>query len=203
MIAAQLPFSPRPLDKRFWSDGPWQTEPDELAWIEPRTGVPCAMMRNWMGVWCGYTSVGPDHPLYRKGYHGEIQLPASYIEEILHRPVEVHRDFSILDLFIVMSREHNTAGLGTDGYLPLTLLLPTHAGLSYADHGKDGDVSWWFGFDCGHAGDLIPILMIPSIDATYRDQHYVQGQVTRLAWAIAEVQTCLADPFVVSDKDRD
>lgn len=53
------------------------------------------------------------------------------------------------------------------------------------------DNVWWFGFDCGHAGDLSPKYMQFDITqrmgwATYRDIDYVRAQVARLAEQLVE-----------------
>jgi hypothetical protein len=45
---------------------------------------------------------------------------------------------------------------------------------------------WWFGFDCGHAGDLVPELakqfpLIAELGGVYRDRDYVVGETCRMA----------------------
>jgi hypothetical protein len=84
----------------------------------------------------------------------------------------VLRDFGIIDLALEMSGR-------PDGLIALGMALPAHGGISFSCEDTDG--FWWFGFDCSHGGDLMPALM-PF--GTYRDQNYVHGQVTRLAWAL-------------------
>jgi hypothetical protein len=80
--------------------------------------------------------------------------------------------------------------------------LGVHGGLTYSakckgfichvpERGED-DV-WWFGFDCGHAGDQIPGLDfsakacdLPMRNwARYRDLDYVKGEVQGLAEQLA------------------
>lgn len=70
-----------------------------------------------------------------------------------------------------------------------------HGGLTYADRcqedeehgichlpepGRPDDV-WWLGFDCAHAGDLVPGAGRVSPYETYRELNYVRDEVARLA----------------------
>ncbi len=54
-----------------WPAGPWDAEgpEDRIEWRHK--GVPCLMVRNLMGAWCGYAAVGPDHPWHGKDYSHE------------------------------------------------------------------------------------------------------------------------------------
>lgn len=72
--------------------------------------------------------------------------------------------------------------------------LDAHGGLTYSDKCRAGichlpapgepDAVWWFGFDCGHAWDMVP--GVPKLlrfakDWTYRDVAYVTHEVNQLA----------------------
>lgn len=74
-----------------------------------------------------------------------------------------------------------------------------HGGLTYAafcqehgmichepEPGEPADV-WWFGFDCAHAGDLVPAMSagLRCRDDVYRDHGYVRAEVERLAMQLA------------------
>lgn len=84
------------VDKSDWGPGPWQDEPDKVAWVDPDTGLDCMAKRHErLGHWCGYVGVGPDHPWFRVGFgecadpeHGEeCQL---YCEHSPAARVEAH-----------------------------------------------------------------------------------------------------------------
>jgi hypothetical protein len=47
-------------DKTRWPRGPWDTEPDRVDF--DHLGLPCFLLRNTMGAWCGYAGVPPAHP---------------------------------------------------------------------------------------------------------------------------------------------
>ena len=55
-----------------------------------------------------------------------------------------------------------------------------HGGLTYSDDHKpkhESDGLWWIGFDCAHAGDLVPGL---GHDGVYRSLEYVKQEITGL-----------------------
>ena len=59
-------------EDRPWrvSPGPWDSEPD---WAEfEHEGLPCLMMRNRAGVWCGYVHVPPYNPVLVDAYGPEV-----------------------------------------------------------------------------------------------------------------------------------
>lgn len=59
-------------DKSEWFEGPWQSEPDEIRWIDPLTGFFCLITRHdTMGFLRGYTGVPKGHPAYGD-YEGRI-----------------------------------------------------------------------------------------------------------------------------------
>ena len=61
------------VDKTQWGRGPWDNEPDRLAWEDEETKLPCLMVRNTRsGHWCGYVGVSSDHPYFEKG-QGELK----------------------------------------------------------------------------------------------------------------------------------
>lgn len=47
------------------SSKPWDSEPNKMTWTDPATGLPCHMVRNLLGAWCGYVGVYEDHPATR------------------------------------------------------------------------------------------------------------------------------------------
>lgn len=56
--------------KAQWLDGPWRDEPDKVTWVDPKTGLHCMIIRNFVGSLCGYVGVSADHPWYKITYNG-------------------------------------------------------------------------------------------------------------------------------------
>lgn len=58
-----------------WPSGPWDSEPDQVQWVDEETGLPCLAKRHGnSGHWCGYVGVSEGHPLFEKGYDDEPGL---------------------------------------------------------------------------------------------------------------------------------
>lgn len=58
-------------DKSQWGEGEWLSEPDKMQWTDPATGLPCLIVRNELGVLCGYVGVSELHPWFEKDFSGE------------------------------------------------------------------------------------------------------------------------------------
>lgn len=118
------------------------------------------------------------------------------------------------DLDCLMVRQHFGAWCGYVGVprkhrfhgLPYEMIdLDVHGGLTFADRCAPGEPidgichiawegreseSWWFGFDCGRAWDVMPGLHVAHHDlrlagAVYRDEAWVTNEVTNLAAQLA------------------
>ena len=130
------------IDRSGWSSGPWDAEPDKVQWVDATAGLDCLIVRNRIGALCGYVGVGHGHP-----WHG-----AEYGYGHSVGPKEADCESYC-------------------GHFPAAL-VDVHGGLTYSDRcqpsdnpaegichvpepGRPEDV-WWFGFDCAHAGDLVP-----------------------------------------------
>lgn len=80
-------------------EGPWNTEPDYVAW-KTESGLPALVVRNLsMGHLCGYVAVPPGHPLYGKDYdtpdvsvHGGLTYAAKCMGRVCHIPEEGETD---------------------------------------------------------------------------------------------------------------
>ena len=120
----------------------------------------------------------------------------SYIDELKCREIDIDRDLGIMN--IVIDYIWNDGGAAIKrSYVPLTLLLPSHRGITYSS--GDERRWWWFGFDCSHRGDLVPMDRLTH-NWVYRDQDYVYGIVTRLAWAVDELHRVFRDAPIISKR---
>lgn len=78
--------------------------------------------------------------------------------------------------------------------------IKCHGGVNYTGEGeekdnhdhfwfKTHDPIWWFGFDCGHPGDIIPRHIIGNDKShKYRDIPYVKKEVESLARQLKEIE---------------
>lgn len=145
---------------------PWFGEPDKIQWIDSTTGMDCLIVRNHMGALCGYVGVPPEHQWHGKDY-GACMSPVCD-EEYCY--------------------QHSPEGL-----------MQVHGGITFAGPCQPGepvdgichrpaegrpDNVWWFGFDCGHAWDIIPGMgQLGRFEehGVYRTTDYVSDQCVSLA----------------------
>jgi hypothetical protein len=76
--------------------------------------------------------------------------------------------------------------------------IEVHGGLTYSDReildNPTDEETWWFGFDCGHFGDIMPFLadVLPnSVFANfgeYKDIEYVKKETENLAVQLKKVE---------------
>ena len=78
----------RTHDREYWHEGKWDSEPDKIQWQDPTTKLPCLMVRNDLGGWCGYVGVPRNHPAYGVDYndvaaevHGGLTYSNKCVEE--------------------------------------------------------------------------------------------------------------------------
>ncbi len=68
--------------------------------------------------------------------------------------------------------------------------IDIHGGLTYAGERKE-DGNWWFGFDCGHSGDLSLYMLdghfFRDYNSRYRDKDYVIGECKYLAKQLKQI----------------
>jgi hypothetical protein len=199
-----------PPDKSTWGAGPWQSEPDEVRWIDEATNLPCWIRRSPVtGSLNGYVGVPRSHPAFglpASFYHFDFDPEAEPIDwtdianprtaferEALKRMAERHHKQQLEHWQAVKDR------------IPIQHFvndLRCHGGLTWANQWDDSSPDWWwFGFDCGHAGDVAPAmnaikdrLGFPRIAVesmlrreTYRTVAYVTEECTQLARQIADI----------------
>lgn len=163
------------------TDEPWLTEPNDPQFFEA-SGYWCALRRARMGIWCGYVGVFESHPWFGLDSHARVTP--------LHDTIA--KTHSSVDLFLELTR-----GNRPEGTLALSLALHVHGGVTFTADSFHEDVTlpkaWFFGFDCGHAGDIVPgvveLIGQSDPDAVYRDLDYATGEVLRLAAQLRLVET--------------
>lgn len=79
--------------------------------------------------------------------------------------------------YVGVQKEHPLYGMDSDKASPL---LDCHGEITYAGKMEEEDY-WFFGFDCAHSSDIIPMSSMQFVHQTYRDFDYVREHVTSLA----------------------
>lgn len=139
--------------------GVWTDEEDFMFWIDNYSGLPCMIIRNQsLGNLCGYVGVNKSHPFYGQSY--------DYVEKqtnnTAHGGLTFANRFKLQRFMRLLTAEMDSKDI--------------HKIINY----------WWLGFDCAHAGDLIPgmpeeFAKISARQDTYKDFPFVIDECTALA----------------------
>jgi hypothetical protein len=159
---------------------PWWSEDNKVDF--EADGLRCAMRRGPLGSWCGYVGVPKEHPWFGKSYNDTIEPTKDMLGP------RDSQDFGPIDLLCAVFSNKDI-----EKEMPIGMAMRIHGGLTYADDRapySKPDGLWWFGFDCAHAGDLIPSFAEEDRSAArgdvYRDQAYVVSECQSLAAQLAK-----------------
>lgn len=158
---------------------PWLNEPDFKKWIDPTTGLQCAISRNpFTGSLCGY-----------------VRVPYGRLRKRLYAFRRNDAGFYILEKHVSRKSRYDHSAIKN---------IAVHGGLTFCDalhRPKGGSLGGlWIGFDCAHVWDYSPVLsermasiqydlakgdngglrLIES-DQVYRDFPYVTNEVEAMA----------------------
>ena len=115
---------------------------------------------------------------------------AEWFDEDTKYMCQIRRNVNLsLCGYVGIPKGHPLWGVKYDDAYDYIQELNVHGGLTYSEMGK-GDW-WWFGFDCAHAGDLVPFALIYSTktrDETYRTWEYVERDVRGLSQQLKIVE---------------
>lgn len=173
--------------------GIWDNEPDKFEW--EHKGFACVIVRHSStGSLCGYVGIPKEHIWHGKGYNDQVPWDN----------LETHK----LDIDKMGVVACFCAGINSDienGLLSIGLILKAHGGITYAkandEYPSKNNGLWWFGFDCGHAGDLSPYVDYVLRDSIYRDFEYVKKDVNCLAEQLALIPE-IAPESPITERDR-
>lgn len=130
-------------------------------------GYECVVVMNeHMGFRCGYVGIPKGHPLYGKPYNEDCPELKGMIGE--------HTTIGKRGALTVFCWD----GKSTDPQI----VFDVHGGLTYsgeAGYPIDKPDTWWFGYDCGHAGDMTNYTVHDG--DVMRDLDYCVGECESLA----------------------
>lgn len=134
-------------------------------------GLPCVINRvEWSGHLCGYVGINKEHALYGKKYSDYV-----VVEDIN----KIKCNDNYIGLFINAFSDDRK-----ENEISIDMLLNVHGGITYSENEapntecKKYPDTWWFGFDCAHAGDLCP--KSKYSEGVYRDVTFVKKEVRKL-----------------------
>lgn len=142
-------------------------------------GLDCAIKASSFGMGhyhlCGYVRIPQGHPLHGIAYGADVpEVFASEAERVLQSPVGKR---GVMDIFLASMQ----------GYINVGMLFNTHGGITWSETYAPGEPKvegeWWYGFDCGHAGDS------PEV----QNSSYVRRECELLAEQIASLMPKLLE----------
>ncbi len=172
-----------------WPAGPWTEEPDRLEWR--RHGMPCLVLRNGQGAWCGYVGVAPGHPLHGVEYGQETPALAEALEKRKGSPIGANPSMAIM-LACLSGEVKPTPDLVIQVHGGLTFSSACRGPICHVPAEGEPENVWWFGFDCIHSGDISPFDAVMARDRpewfyklnghdVYRDIVYARAETESLA----------------------
>lgn len=184
-------------ERHTYSDGPWETEPDRVAWIDAQTGYPCLILRQETGALAGYVAVSPSHPLWA---FEKDAIPTDL-------GLEAHLGID----YAALCQEGEPAEVRICH--PHEISMPVMRKGQQRPGERDSDdagspAAWWFGFICDKPCDYLPEGYSRNLEERedgpriYRDLAYVGEQTIRLARQLKALE---GDPLVYcgNPADRD
>lgn len=129
-------------------------------------GYKCVVTFGCIGQRCGYVGIPKKHPLYGKDYTDHLEIKKS---DIWGR--EVSGVFPLL-----------CACFDEDERIRIEAYFQCHGGITYAGSGEHSSYPiesdlWWFGFDCGHAGDKTDLDYAIQKFPSRREQYQLQKMI--------------------------
>jgi hypothetical protein len=185
-------MEPIQYPKDEWGPGPWHNEPDRVDFESH--GLPCLILRNRGGALCGYVAVPPEHPLHGVAHNEPCPALRERARDRWGEPV----NSAVIPAFLAACRpdEDPRPEWAFSAHGGLTYSGACSGRICHVPREGQAENVWWFGFDCGHAGDLVPqqeclfgsFARGFSCGGTYRSVDYVRAQVETLAQQLSEVK---------------
>lgn len=163
-----------------WAPGPWHDEPDKLEF--KAHGMHCMIARANAGHLCGYVAVTTGHPLHPHSKRGKF-AHRILVDALKQRMAELRDKRSTEAIMVRCLVKYSKISVVPDEN------LPSHEGINYCF--MDRKQRYWFGFDCGHLGDVCPrdvdSQFPPQPTDVYRDIVYVKRVCKKLACKLAKI----------------
>tara|TARA_Y100000296_G_scaffold79468_1_gene103460 strand:+ start:32017 stop:32700 length:684 start_codon:yes stop_codon:yes gene_type:complete len=154
--------------------GPWNGEPDKLAWKDAASGLDCILLRQPSGVWGAFVAVSPSHPLW--GF--ECDAIPSPLDLTGHGEIDYAETCAVYE-----PEETRICHVGAH--------RQSGARVPNDEHDHTGD-AWWFGCSADKPGDYVPHSPQPILarehGETYRDIDYMYEVAVDLAGQLAAIE---------------
>lgn len=152
----------------------------EIEKVWEHNGYTCVVLMTDMGHRCGYVGIPTTHPLHGVEHNKHSDKLKDFFEVAQERPIkEAHVNFLLL--------------LCWDGkQIRPDICFQVHRGLTYSGNSNmypipNEDGLWWFGYDCGHAGDARDLTKMRRSDISFF-KDWNDGVLRTLDYCITECE---------------
>lgn len=161
----------------------------EKDWISNH-GYRCVIIMHKMGHYCGYVGIPVSHPFHGEDYSAKPKWIQGLKDALMEAPVGKRGIIDILTM-------------GINGELRIGDLFDVHGSLTFSGgmqmepYPVPSKGLWWFGYDCGHAGDGKDLSVVDDsirkieekypTDGIFRDLDYCTTECESLAKQLKEV----------------
>lgn len=154
----------------------------EKVWTTEAGHRAVVLMYNSLGHRCGYVGLPPSHSLYQESYNEMCPKLGSLVSCTLNSPVGKRGIISVVCW---------------DGMKPTPeIVFDVHGGITYSDGGSwenrypiPNTGLWWFGYDCGHAGDGRDLSVLPSESRGFLGRYLSYDPVRSMEYCIKECES--------------
>lgn len=140
----------------------------------------CVIIMTDMGHRCGYVGVSSYHPLYRKPYNKGTEVLTKMLKKIKKEPIGKRGILSV----VCWNSKKTSPEIAFD----------VHGSITYSGGTSDYPIkqkrTWWFGYDCGHAGDGKDLAEISNTGAREIMEKYpTDDPIRSLEYCIGECES--------------
>lgn len=139
---------------------------------------PCVVVMTDMGHRCGYVGIPNYHPLYRKPYDKSTKVLTKMLKKVKKEPIGKR---GIISLFCWDGKKTTPE-----------IIFNVHGGLTFSGGSGKYPIkkknTWWFGYDCGHAGDGMDLSIIPPEVRKIHERFPREDPVRSLDYCISECE---------------
>ena len=162
----------------------------EKVW--PYKGYTCVVIMTELGHRCGYVGVSTKHPLYGKDYHKSCRCLTPLWKDAKEKPFGKR---GVMTMFAYKG----------DKKVSPELFFDVHGSLTFSSRKKNEDYpvtqphTWWFGYDCGHAGDGKDLSVLSPTLREIEEKFPRNDPVRSLEYCIGECES-LAEQLISVEK---
>ena len=156
----------------------------EKDWMS-NSGYRCVVIMGSMGHRCGYVGIPSSHPLHGVDYSEEVPALEHKIEEVLKGTIGKR---SPILVFIMAGKQGNE-------YARPDFMFDVHGGITYSGgmgmkpYPVPSEGLWWFGYDCGHAGDAKDLSIVDDYIREVEERFPTEGILRNLDYCTAECES--------------